>query len=79
MGCNISHNGYITSCKILTIATTTTCRLPIKRIDITMNKTDDPAFFSYLFKKCPRGKKDSFMKTKEEIGIIKIDMLGYVK
>ena len=79
---DISHKGYVPSNAALTTtnATTTTCRLPITRIDITLNKSDDTAFsLSYLFKKCPRGKKDSFMKTRVEIGIIKIDMLGYVK
>ena len=47
---DISHKGYVPSNTTLTTAnaTTTTCRLPIKRIDIIMNKTDDPAFFFSL-------------------------------
>ena len=47
---NISHKGYDPSNAALTTtnATTTTCRLPITRIDITLNKSDDTAFFSFV-------------------------------
>ena len=50
MLCNISHKGYVPSNAALTTtnATTTTCRLPITRIDITLNKSDDTAFFSFV-------------------------------
>ena len=47
---DISHKGYVPSNAALTTtnATTTTCRLPITRIDITLNKSDDTAFFSFV-------------------------------
>ena len=50
MLCHISHKGCVPSNAALTTtnATTTTCRLSITRIDITLNKSDDTAFFSFV-------------------------------